>query len=416
MLRNLASASLVLLSAVAAATSIMLLLVPVGAGAGTTVSVRFVSPDPAGLADGSNWENAASLERMAQLVADLSSGGEIRLRADAGPYSIEDPIILGERNADAEVTIRGVDPGPGDARAVLLGGRTSPYSPETANTGRAIFALDTGADGLTFERLSFKNVGNGCFLLRGAVHALTIADVRATNVRRFIENEDNDSANVEGLVIRQTRVLGFSKDAVRLQNNTHGVLIEDVLVDSRGQDGDHFAMGFHLTETVHDVVFRRVVAMNARDSLSDYRNGDGFVAERNTYNLLFEDTAAIDNMDAGYDIKASKVTLVDAMASGNKRNYRFWGSDVRMSGCRGMTPIRRGGIGTEAQVWGGTAAQFMIEDSRFIGGDADTIVFDLEASAVGSADRTTVRQPEGGDLVSLSDGAEMTLNGIRLRD
>ena len=378
--------------------------------------VRYIAARPAGRADGSDWANAAPLRDLPDLVAQLPQGGTVLVRAGQGPYRIDEPIVLGDRQADTPLTIRGFDPSGGGARPVILGTRIQPYSPETADTGSPIFALDTGADGLTFAQLRFANVGNGCFDLRGAVNHLTVSDVRATNVRRFIENEDNDDASVAGLVIRRTTVQGFSKDAVRLRNDTHDVLIEDVLVDSRRHDGDRFAMGFHLTDTVHNVVFRRVVAMNARDTISHYRNGDGFVAERGTYALTFEDTEAIDNMDAGYDIKGSDVTLLRALASGNKRNFRFWGSKITMSSSTGVDPVRRGGDGTPAHVWAGPAATFLIGDSRFLGGDADIIVFDLEAAAVGVAEQTIVRRERGSDLVHLLDGASMWLNGEQLEN
>jgi hypothetical protein len=365
---------------------VCLLGVPLGPGGSASSDVRYIAVLPTGRADGSDWANAAPLSALPELVGQLQQGGTVLVRADEGPYTVEEPIVLGDRQADTPITISGFD------------------------------HLGAGADHLTFEQLRFGNVGNGCFVLRGAVNDLTISDVRATNVRRFIENEDDGEASAVGLVIQRTTVQGFSKDAVRLQNDTHDVLVEDVLVDSRRQDGDHFAMGFHLTDTVHNVVFRRVVAMNARDTVSHYRNGDGFVAERETYALTFQDTEAIGNMDAGYDIKASDVTLVRASASGNKRNFRFWGSEIRMSSSRGVHPIKRGGDGMPAQVWAGPSAAFLIEDSRFRGGDASIIVFDLEAAAVGVAERTTVRRARGSDLVHLSDGAAMSLNGEQLTD
>lgn len=394
---------------------IVCLLAPGEGLARSEPAVRFIAPEPAGRGDGSSWAHAASLSRLPELVGQLDEGGEIRLRADRGPYHLDDPIVLGDRGSAAPLTIRGVDPSRRDARPILVGERTAPYSPETAATGRPAFALDTGADGLRFAGLRFRNVGNGCFLLRGAVHDLAISDVTATNVRRFIESEEGDGASVIGLVVQQTTVLGFSKGAVRLRNDSHDVLIEDVVADSRRQDGDVFAMGFLLTDTVHHVVFRRAVAMNARDTVTEYRNGDGFVAERGTYDLLFDGTKAIDNMDAGYDIKASGVTFVGASASGNKRNFRLWGSDVRMSEVRGHDPIRRGGDGTPAQLWAGPSASFTISDARFLGSDSGTIVFDLERSAVGVAVRTAVRRRRGSDLVRLAEDARMTLNGAALR-
>jgi hypothetical protein len=384
---------------------------PFGWRAEASSDVRFISQRPPGRADGSDWANAAPLRDVPILVAQLSNGGTVLVRTGERPYRVEDPIVLGDRPTDAAVTIRGFDPLGGGARPVLMGTRAEPYSPATAGTGAPTCAPDTGADDLSFEQLAFVNVGNGCFVLRGAVNNLTISGMNATNVRRFIEDEDEDGTSVAGLVIQRTRVLGSSKDAVRLRDDAHDVLIEDVLVDSRRQDGDHFAMGFHLSDTVHDVVFRRVTAMNARDTLSGYRNGDGFVAERGTYALTFEDTLAIGSMDAGYDIKASEVTLVRASASGNKRNFRFWGSDIRMSSSNGSDRIARGGDGSHAQVWAGPASTFFIEDSRFSGGDADTIVFDLESVAAGVAQRTIVRRAPGSNLVHLSEAATMMLNG-----
>jgi hypothetical protein len=380
----------------------------------TVGDVRYVAPIGVGSADGTSWDDAAPLHDIPRLVADLESGGQILLRADQGAYVVGKPIILGDRSSDAPVTIRGVDPSGRGMTPLLVGGRTAPYSPETAATGGPGIALTSGADHLTFDGLRFKNFGNGCFLLKGAVQDLTISNVRARNVRRFVENEDLEEATVVGLVIRRTTVIGFSKDAVRLRNDTHDVLIEDVVVDSHGQDGDLFAMGLHLLETVHDVTFRRVVAMNARDTVTEYHNGDGFVAESDTYALRFEDTKAIGNMDAGYDIKASDVVLLRASAGGNKRNFRFWGSDILVVSGLGADPIRRGGLGSQAQVWAGPAASFRIEESRFVGGDPETVVFELEAGAIGVAVETIVRRARGSDLISLSEAALMTLNGRRL--
>jgi hypothetical protein len=393
---------------------VVLLAAPVGTGVDASAYVRYIAPNPAGRGDGSSWANAASLKDLPEMVAELAQGGQILLRADVGPYHVPEPIILGDRRSDAPLEIRGVDPSGGDAIPLLIGGRAAPYSPETADTGQPMFVLETGADQLAFDNLSFQNVGNGCFVLRGAVLELTISDVIATNVRRFIENVDDDAASAAGLVVRRTTVWGFSKGAIRLQNDTHDVLVEDVVADSKGQDGDLFAMGFHLTETVHDVVFRRVAASHARDTVTEYHNGDGFTAESETYGIRFIDTKAIGNMDAGYDIKASHVLFVRAFAAGNKRNFRLWGSDVMISSSRGTRPIRRGGTGTQAQVWAGPSARFVIVDSRFTDDDADTIVFELERAARGVARQTVIRRARGSDLSKLSEGAVMRLNGSQL--
>jgi hypothetical protein len=81
---------------------------------------------------------------------------------------------------------------------------------------------------------------------------------------------------------------------------------------------------------------------------------------------------------------------------------------------RGADPRRRGGTGTPAQVWAGPSAGFFIQDSRFVGGNSNIVVFDLDRDAVGIAVRTVIQRAKGSDLIQLSDGAEMTLNGAQL--
>ena len=321
------------------------------------------------------------------------------------------PIVLGDRGSSAPVTIRGVDPSGRGARPLIVGGRTALYSPETASTGRPAIALDTGADHLSFVRLRFKNFGNGGCLLRGAVRDLTISEVTATNVRRFIESEEG--SRVTALSVRQTKIVGFSKSAVRLRNDSHDVLFDDVVADSRHQDGGVFAMGFHLSGTVHDVVFRRVVAMNAWDTVTDYRNGDGFVAERGTYGLRFEDTQAIDNMDGGYDSKASDVTFVRANAWGNKRNFRL--GESRRDGLdrgSGSGPTRRR---RDAPHRYGRARRPVHDLGLFVHRSRrwhDRVR--PRDGRVGVAVGTIVRHHPRKTIFRLAGTAEMTLNGKQL--
>jgi hypothetical protein len=117
---------------------------PFGWRAEASSDVRFISQRAAGRADGSDWANAAPLRDLPILVAQLSNGGTVLVRAGERPYRVEEPIVLGDRPADAAVTIRGFDPLGGGARPVLTGTRVEPYSSATADTGRPIFALDTG--------------------------------------------------------------------------------------------------------------------------------------------------------------------------------------------------------------------------------------------------------------------------------
>src|SRR5262249_29716929 len=150
--------------------------------------------------------------------------------------------------------------------------------------GTEVFRLVSGANHIRFMHLSFRNHGNGCLRIAADIRDLTVEEVDAHNVRRFIENtafEKGVSASVDGLVIRRVNVKGFSKSAVRLRYDTRNVLLEDVIGDSERQDGDDFAEGVALEGTVHDVVLRRVTMRNSHDTLHEYWNGDGFTTEAN---------------------------------------------------------------------------------------------------------------------------------------
>jgi hypothetical protein len=351
-----------------------------GAPAGTTL---YVAPRAAGSGDGSSWADAGQLSDVSGFVARLSRGGEILFRADTGPYEVTDKVTISTGGATgAPVVLRGVDGNGQPAKAVLHGTRATPYDPKGASGGD-IFMFRHGAAHLAFRDLDFQDVGNA-FLAAGNVTDLTVSDVTATNVRRFFEDYKSDSepsADVTGLVLRNIAVNGFSKRVVRLDYDSHDILLEDVVGDSQQQDGDDFAIGVHLEGRVHDVVLRRVTMRNIRDTLHEYWNGDGFATERDVHDITFEDTVSSGNTDAGYDLKSQATTLVNTTSSDNKRNYRLWADDVQLRDCRGVDPHKRGGSSSQAQVWLGDGAKAQIKNCTFTDSDAQTVVFDLEPDA-----------------------------------
>jgi hypothetical protein len=203
-------------------------------------------------------------------------------------------------------------------------------------------------------------------------------------VRRFFESNrsgDARSASVTGLRISDVKVTGFSRGVIRLLDNTNNVVISNVVGNSQRQDGDRFAIGVHLIGTVHNVVLKRVTMRNSHDTVTGpYWNGDGFAAERGTYNLRFVDTVATGSTDSGYDLKSKSTTLLRAYAKDNKRNFRFW-DQAEMIDCVGRNPRRRGGTGSQAQVWAGSNARLTVSNSTFTDHSSNTFVFAVEANA-----------------------------------
>jgi hypothetical protein len=251
--------------------------------------------------------------------------------------------------------------------------------------GSAFFALGAGASWLTFEGMEFENVGNGCFQLGAPASGLLFSNIAVDNVQRFIENRivaGQVDATVNGLTIRDCDVWAFTKGAIRLQYDTHDVLIADVFGDSESIDGDNFAIGIHLTGTVHDVRHERVVMKNCYDTKSNlYWNGDGFTSEIDTYDHTYVDCEGSGCTDAGFDLKAANFKLERCVASDNKRNFRFWQNGVVIDSI-GRNPNLRGGTGTQAQVH--TASTAVVNLERFTAVDChpNTIVFDADGSSV----------------------------------
>ena len=379
---------------------------------GAPVVTRYVAPQAAGDGTGGSWADAAELDDVPDLVSGMPGGGEIWLRADTGPFQVGKSLrISGAGASGSPVVVRGVDVDGAPSPAVLQGTRTTPYDPD-GESGGDVFSLRGGAAHLVFRDLAFENVDNA-FLAAGDVSDLLIADTTATNVRRFFENAKSDeepSADVSDLVIRKVTISGFSKRAVRLKYASHDVLLEDVVGDSQQQDGDDFAIGVHLEGEVHDVVLRRVTMENTRDSLHEYWNGDGFATERDVRGITFEDTVSRGNTDAGYDLKSQSTTLDNAVAEGNKRNFRFWADDLVARGCQGLDPVKRGGSSSQAQVWLGKDAAVQLEGCTLTDADPGTVVFDLEPGA--DLVMTGGEIQHAGKLQVLQGGAEVDLQDV----
>jgi hypothetical protein len=373
-----------------------------------------IAPGGKGTRSGTSWSNAGDLTDLPRFVAARPAGGEIWVRADAGPYRQTSSITLASGgSALAPVVIKGVDVDGGtSARPLIEGDRPSPYSPG-GRPGSEVFKLRTGADNLRFSNIAFRNQGTP-FRIAGNISALHIEDVSAQNVRRLLDTYISGTESrrgVAGLALRRVKVDGFSKGVVQLRYDSHSVVLEDVEGDSQRQDRDNFAMGVHLEGTVHDVALRRVRMRNAHDTLHSYWNGDGFSTERGVYNVLFEDTVASGNTDAGYDLKSTSTRLVRAEAEDNARNFRFWSSDTVVTDCRGSNPKKRGGTTSQAQVWLAADAQVHMSNCSLVDDSPATTVVALESKAQLRLTQTSVvRHPEG-NLEHLGDGATISTDG-----
>ena len=380
-------------------------------------TVRFISPD--GTGNGSSWAQAAKITDLDALIEQSSPGDEIWIAGDLGSYHLNGQIIHidsgGTRAGD--VHIRGVtSKAGGNDTPLFVGTRAEAWEPGKPN-GQEVFRLTEGADNLHFSNFNFQNVGNGAFRLGGDITGITIEDMHADNVRRFVENYaagGAQSASVSDLTIRNVEVHGFSKGAIRLQYDTNNILIEDVFGDSQRQDGDNFAMGVQLDGTAHDIVHRRVSMNNATQAIDDdlYWNADGFATEEGNYNITYEDTYASGNTDGGYDLKSHNTLMIRAVAADNKRNFRIWGSTT-MIDVVSDEPFLRGGNGTTAHIHVlGDNSDLVIDGGTFSGSNGtENIIFDLDSSGKLEV-KSAVITDDNYILQTLEEGSHLSMENV----
>jgi hypothetical protein len=87
-------------------------------------------------------------------------------------------------------------------------------------------------------------------------------------------------------------------------------------------------------EPNRNLIFERCTARNNMMPLQKnrYKNGDGFVVEGNSENVVFKSCRSLRNQDGGFDLKVKDVLLQDCVAIDNKRNFRIW-TTGRLTNC-----------------------------------------------------------------------------------
>ncbi|HWA48261.1 MAG TPA: cadherin domain-containing protein [Dongiaceae bacterium] len=354
--------------------------------------------------DGSSIGNAGTLASLNQFISMAGAGGEVLMLADQGAYQRNTQLsITCGGDEGAPVTIRGIDSSGHPMDAEIRGARAENWAPGKS-TGSELFRLLSGADNLVFEDMNIGNVGNGAFRIAADIQNLTIRDVDATNVGRFVENYVSGTAttaSVDGLTIQNVDIAGYSTNAVRLQYDSHDIVIQNVTGDSQRQNGGLYVSGILMAGTVHDVLLSQVEMRNSfgRGSSTDYWNGDGFTTERGVYNVRFEDTVASGNTDAGYDLKSANTTLVRALAEGNNENYRLWTDSITMTDSTSRDPFHYGGVGSLSHVWLASGAVVTLDHFEFSDSITPQVLFNLGQSGATLRLIDTVVPPEYEELI-----------------
>jgi hypothetical protein len=314
----------------------------------------YVSPGGAGNWSGDDWANAAPLHALNSMIAKAAAfGGEVWLRADAGPYSQTGSLTLTNGGtAEQPVAIRGVTIGGAPMAAEIVGARAEPWT-AGASSGSQCFRLAHG--GLAFSDLRFRRIGYGCFVIAAPISGIMIDRVRATNVQCLFDT----GATVTGLSIRDFEAHGFSKSAIRIRRSSSNIVIQRGLLDSEFQDGDNFANGIAFLENANGALVEDVEVRNVRSTPSRYWNGDGFATERENRDILFRRCSGVGITDAAFDLKSRSTVLEDCHGSDCKFILRLWGEITlrRFRGLHFSKPPLAGGLGGS----GGSGGSGMIQ-------------------------------------------------------
>jgi len=308
------------------ATAVWLLLLPLLAG---SLGARdfYLSPTGAGQRDGSSWENAFESKKLGTVVNETLQPGD-RLLLAGGTYSGTQLVIDRGGERGKPKIIEGVDHGQG------LPIFNSQWSIEDPAKGATAIEFKAGVSEVTFKHLRLHGYAVGVYaapVKTGTARThLVFDDVDIEHCRHGFYLSDCDDLELQNCDLRR-----YSKHGFRFELGCNRVRLQGCVADCSAGDAEWekktelFPFGFLLNDAGAPntaFVFTECIARNNLMPLqtTSYKNGDGFVVEENSANVVFERCRSLRNQDGGFDLKVRDVRLTDCVSSGNYRDYRIW--------------------------------------------------------------------------------------------
>lgn len=287
----------------------------------------FLTPEGAGAKDGADWAQAFDASALAAVVNDRMQPGD-RLNIGSGTYP---DVALVVRSGGAEgkpKVIAGVDRGAG------LPVFSSAWNPDKPTAGRTAIQIEPGVSFVTISGLRLQGY-TFCVLAKhveGAAERshLIFDDVDTEQCRHGFYLSDCDDVTFTGCDLKR-----YTKHGFRLDQGCDRVTFRHCTADCSEGDAEWekktelFPFGFVVNDggaPSTDLRFEDCVARNNLMPLqkNKYKNGDGFVIEGNTRDVVLRGCRSLRNQDGGFDLKVPDVQLTDCVAIGNKRSYRIW--------------------------------------------------------------------------------------------
>lgn len=377
---------------------------------------RYVTPQGSGAMDGSSWADAFAGDQIGGLQAAWDATGDGNtLHVGSGTYTVPQTLNLTRGGTDTSnwKQLIGVDTGAG--KPVFRGEWSL-----SDQVQRKFIDVPLGVSYWWIENIVIENYHYGIYA-NGQHEGIRIIDVDVHNMSDGVymwgrATRSNPDAGSHDIVIKGGEYTNYTKSAVRFRNGNYLASVIGVTADAGGQanfTSGNFPMGFRIGNSPesqyifdHDIVFQDVVSRNSwHENGSNYWNGDGFSAERQTYNITYVRSKAFDSTDGGWDDKSRNPVFIDTVAFGNKRNYRIWSAEkavfIRSIGAYSS---KRGGNGDALGLWvGGGVGKAELYYSTLYNNENTEIALEGASNQVDIYD-SIIGDSRGGDLYSLNGG------------
>jgi len=289
----------------------------------------YLTPEGSGRRNGAAWEDALDQAALSDAFDQILKPGDC-LWLGGGVYTNGTLRISIGGTPGLPKTVAGVDRGSG---LPVLAGTWTEARPAQ---GRTAIRIDPGASDCIFRNLKIERCaiavhapGTGTV---GTCSNLVFRNVTAEWVRHGFLLQHCDDVH-----FTECEVKHYTKHAFRFDQGCDRIRLARAVADCSGGDAEWekktevFPFGFLLNDAGEPntgFTFESCTAANNRMPLQEnrYKNGDGFVVEQNSSNIVFLRCRALRNQDGGFDLKPDGVTLTNCVAVGNSRAYRLWRS------------------------------------------------------------------------------------------
>lgn len=301
----------------------------------------FAAPVASGEKDGASAQNAVGSDALQNTLDQLQPGD--RLLLASGEYRDLKLTLRTSGKADQPITIASQDSNAG--RAIFL----SKWTIAAPTKGATAFTIEPGVSHVVFRDIT----------IRGYHHGIQ-APAREGGAPRIglrFENVDMEQIRHGFYVSGCTdlKLIGcdlkrYSKHGFRFEAACSNVTLQKCVADCSEGDPEWekqtelFPFGFNVNDggaPNTDFVFEDCISRNNMMPLQTtrYKNGDGFVVEGNSQDIVFKRCVAVNNQDGGFDLKVKDVQLDDCVAIRNKRDFRIW-TTGKLSNCfAGFSPL-----------------------------------------------------------------------------